>query len=351
MIQVADRSRRLAPVDPEKRPLIRKAVALLSGGLDSALAIHLVKRQGVEITALHFPSFFSPLDADSEEAPVKLLARQLGVPLVLQPKGKEFIDIIRNPRYGHGKNLNPCIDCRIYTFVKARDFMEEIGASFIVTGEVAGQRPMSQRKQTMKLIEKRAGCEGIILRPLSAHALEPTRPEDEGVVDRTRLLGLTGRGRKPQLQMAEEMGLHGYSPPAGGCLLTDRGFSERLRDLLEDKADVSEAELNLLRVGRHIRVRPGLKIVVGRNQSDNQRLEELSSGNPMFHPVDFPGPVVLADGLPDADEELLIAGIVSRYARESSRGEWVEARYGAGEARRIRVLHITADDWIQEHLL
>jgi tRNA-uridine 2-sulfurtransferase len=335
----------------EERPLTRKAVALLSGGLDSALAIYLVKRQGIEITALHFPSFFSPLDPESEDAPVKLLARQLDVPLVLQPKGNDFIDIIRNPRYGHGKNLNPCIDCRIYSFIKAREFMESIGASFIVTGEVAGQRPMSQRRETMKLIEKRAGCAGIVLRPLSAHALAPTRPEEAGVVDRTQLLSVTGRGRKTQLHMAEELGLYGYSPPAGGCLLTDRGFSERVRDLLAEKDEVNEEELNLLRVGRHIRVRPGLKIIVGRNQSDNQRLEELSRGSVVFHPVDFPGPVVLADGCPDPEEDLLIAGVVSRYARESSRGEWVEARCPTGGARRIRVRHLTGNDWIQEHLL
>jgi hypothetical protein len=323
----------------------------LSGGLDSALAIHLVKRQGIEITALHFPSFFSPLDPDSKDDPVKLLARQLDVPLVLQPKGKDFIDIIRNPRYGHGKNLNPCIDCRIYTFVKAKEFMEGIGASFIVTGEVSGQRPMSQRKQTLKMIEKQAGCAGIILRPLSAHALEPTRPELEGVVDRTQLLGVTGRGRKIQLHLAEELGLQGYSPPAGGCLLTDRGFSQRLRDLLGEKSEVNEQELNLLRVGRHIRVRPGLKIVVGRNQADNQRLEELGSGNSLFRPVEFPGPVVLVDGSPNPEEELLIAGVVGRYARESTRGEWVEARDPAGETHRIRLQQLTDNDWIQEHLL
>lgn len=344
-------SKSVIPVSVEERPLNKKAVALLSGGLDSALAIYLVKRQGVEVTALHFPSFFSPLDPDSEDSPVRVLARQLDVPLVLREKGDDFIEIIRNPRYGHGKNLNPCIDCRIYSFVKAKEVMEEVSASFIVTGEVVGQRPMSQRRDTLRLIEKQAGCMGIVLRPLSARVLPPTRPEEVGVVDREQLLGVAGRGRKPQLRLAEELGLYGYSPPAGGCLLTDKGFSDRVRDLLNEKTEVSKEDLQLLRVGRHIRVRPELKIIVGRNQSDNQRLEELSSGGLMFCPVDFPGPLVLVQGQPNPEEELLIAGVLTRYARESSRGEWIEVKNSAGGGRRIRVEQPTDEDWIQEHLL
>jgi len=329
----------------------KKAVALLSGGLDSALAIHLVQRQGVEIAALHLPSFFSPLDTDDENSPVRLLARQLGVPLLLREKGDDFLDIIRNPRYGHGKNLNPCIDCRIYSFIKAKQVMDEVGASFIVTGEVVGQRPMSQRRDALRLIEKQADCRGIILRPLSAQVLPSTRPEEEGVVDRQELLGISGRGRKTQLRLADELGLSGYSPPAGGCLLTDKGFSQRVRDLLSEEMEVHKRDLALLRVGRHIRLRPQLKIIVGRNQSDNQRLESLSGGRTIFNPVDFPGPLVLVHGDPNAEEESLIASVLRRYARESSRGEWIEVRNPAGGSRKIRVEHAADDSWIQEHLL
>ncbi len=196
------------------------ALALLSGGLDSALAIHLVKRQGIDVTALHFPSFFSSLDPTGKDSPVQVLAKNLDVPLILMPKGDDFVDIIRNPRYGLGKNLNPCIDCRIYTFIKAKQLMEEMGASFIVTGEVAGQRPMSQRKHTMRLIDKRSRCEGIILRPLSAKVLPATIAETEGLVDREQLLAVTGRSRKTQLALATRMGTHRLFR-ARGWLLTD----------------------------------------------------------------------------------------------------------------------------------
>jgi len=229
--------------------------------------------------------------------------------------------------------------------------MDEVGASFIVTGEVVGQRPMSQRRDALRLIEKQAGCRGIILRPLSSQVLPPTRPEEEGVVNRQQLLGISGRGRKAQLRLAEELGLHGYSPPAGGCLLTDKGFSQRVRDLLSEEIEVGKGDLALLRVGRHIRLRPELKIIVGRNQSDNQRLESLSSGRTIFSPVDFPGPLVLVHGRPNPEEESLIASVLRRYARESSRGEWVEVRNAAGGDRRIRVEHAADDRWIQEHLL
>jgi len=326
-------------------------VGLLSGGLDSALAIYLVKRQGIDVTAVHFPSFFSPLDPTIEDSPVKVLAGQLGVPLVLKPKGKDFIQLIRTPRYGHGKNLNPCIDCRIYTFIKARELMDEIGATFIVTGEVVGQRPMSQRRDTMRLIDKQSGCSGIVLRPLSAKVLTPTLPETEGVVDREQLLEVAGRGRKVQLRMAAELGLFGYSPPAGGCLLTEKVFSRRLRDLLEEKKEVTPEDLELLRVGRHIRVRPGLKLVVGRNDAENKRLQSLEKAGVTFAPMDFPGPQVLAVGSPGLEEVVLIGSIIRRYSKESSRGEWIEMRDPRAVELRIQVKDVAPEDWIEAHML
>ena len=336
---------------PEEVPLNKRAVALISGGLDSALAIHLVKRQGIEITALHFPSFFSPLDPEDDTAPVRLLARQLDVPLVLIPKGLEFLDVIRNPRYGHGKNINPCIDCRIDSFVRAKAFMEEIGASFIVTGEVAGQRPMSQRRDAMRLIDKRSGCEGLVLRPLSAKVLPPTRPETEGIVDRDRLMNIAGRGRKVQLKLAQEIGLTGFSPPAGGCLLTDPGFARRLRDLLSDKQDITPADLGLLSIGRHIRVRPGLKLVVGRTERENARVEEIAPAETIVFPMDFPGPTVVVLGVPTADEEILVAGIVRRYAKESRRTEAIGIRDAERGTRVLSVNDVARDDWIAGHIL
>jgi tRNA-uridine 2-sulfurtransferase len=327
------------------------AIALLSGGLDSALAISLVKRQGVEVTALHFASFFSTLDVTKQDSPVQILARNLGVPLIVMHKGDEFLQLIRNPRYGLGKNLNPCIDCRIYTLVRAKKLMEDMGASFIVTGEVAGQRPMSQRKNTMRLIDKRSGCEGLVLRPLSAKVLPTTIPENEGFVDRERLLGIAGRGRKTQLLLAEELRLTGYSAPAGGCLLTDPGFARRLRDLLDDRVDISKSDLELLRMGRHIRLRPGLKIVVGRNEDENNRITDLAVGGILFAPKDFPGPVVHAPDQPEPEEEGLIGSILMRYVKESTRGKKITVHYPDGSDRIIPVMDPAGEDWIAQHMI
>ncbi len=334
---------------PDVSCMNKKAVALLSGGLDSALAIHLVKSQGIHLTAVHFTSFFSPLDAERKDSSVQLLAEQLGVPLVLQPKGPDFLDIIRNPRHGHGKNLNPCIDCRIYTFIKARALMEEIGASFLVTGEVAGQRPMSQRRDAMRLIDKRSGCDGLVLRPLSAKLLMPTLPEKQGIVDREQLLDVAGRGRKPQMRLAADLGLTGYSAPAGGCLLTDKNFSRRVRDLLADQDDISEKELVLLQVGRHIRIRPGLKVVVGRSEQENNRLlEDFADTGLTFYSLDCPGPLTLVKGVPTADEEMLIGAIVRRYCKESRRGTGIGIRDPQSGERSIHVTAVAEDDWLAE---
>ncbi len=337
--------------DPVEKTFNRKAVALISGGLDSALAIHLVKRQGIDITAVHFTSFFSPLDEEKEESPVRILVRQLDVPLVLRPKGDDFLELIRNPKHGHGKNLNPCIDCRIYTLVKAGQLMKEIGASFLVTGEVAGQRPMSQRKHTIRFIEKQSGCDGIIVRPLSAQALPESGPEKAGVVDRRQFLGISGRGRKVQLQLAEEIGLYGYSPPAGGCLLTDRTYSRKLQDLLENAGEVSRDDLELLRFGRHIRLRPGLKIVVCRNDKENKHLERLAPSGVLFSPIGFPGPLVWAAGQPEPQDEIRIGSILRRYSRETSRGALIGIRAPNTVERRITVTDVATDDWIEDHMI
>lgn len=328
----------------------RKAVALLSGGLDSALAIYLVKRQGIDVTALHFTSFFSAADPEREDTPVEACARELGVPVVYVPKGQDFLEVIRNPRYGYGKNVNPCIDCRIYTLKKAKRFMEEVGASFLVTGEVVGQRPMSQRKHTIRLIEKQAGCDGIVVRPLSAKVLPATCPEQAGIIDRDRLLSVAGRGRKVQLALAKELGLTGFSAPAGGCLLTDKNFSGRVRDLLADTREISPEDLQLLRIGRHVRVRPGLKLVVGRDERENLRLEQLAKQGTLFVPGDFVGPSILAVANPDPEEELFIGRILLRYTKPDRRGKIITLYSSVGE-HSLTVGDAASDDWISEHLV
>lgn len=328
-----------------------KAVALFSGGLDSVLAVYLVKSQGIDVTAIHFTSFFSQTDPADANSPVNVCARSLDIPLVFLPKGPDFIELIRNPRYGHGKNINPCIDCRIYTFKKARAFMESIGASFIVTGEVVGQRPMSQQRNTLRLIERRAGCEGIILRPLSAKKLPSTACEESGIIDRDKLLDIAGRGRKIQLGLARSLKLSGYAAPAGGCLLTDKNFSRRLRDLLEDKSEISLEELELLRIGRHLRIRPGLKIVVGRDEKENLRMDANDSVAVKFEPDDFPGPMVAACEKPSQEEERLIGGVLLRYTKPAYRGNRIIVIDRQNGSRYIDDLPVVDDHWIEEHII
>ncbi|NSW76717.1 MAG: tRNA 4-thiouridine(8) synthase ThiI, partial [Candidatus Atribacteria bacterium] len=203
-----------------------RAIGLISGGLDSALAVSIVKRQGIEVIALRF---LSPFWGRGKW--IKQLIEELGVEYQEVEVDESYLGMIENPRYGYGKNMNPCIDCKIWMLRRAKDLMKEWGASFVFTGEVVGQRPKSQMKNTLRLIEKQSGLEGLLLRPLSAKLLPETVPEKEGWVKREELLDLSGRGRERQLKLAEEWGIRSFPPPAGGCLLTEPNFSRRLRDL------------------------------------------------------------------------------------------------------------------------
>jgi hypothetical protein len=315
------------------------------------LAVHLVKQQGIDVIGLHLPSFFSSVDPVADDSPVNVTARQVGIPVLLRKKGPEFLDIIRNPKHGHGKNLNPCIDCRIQSLITAKQVMEEVGASFIVTGEVVGQRPMSQMRNTLRMIEKEAACTDIVLRPLSAKILPETLPEKLGLVDRNQLLAVAGRGRKVQIKLAEEIGLTGYSAPAGGCLLTDKQFSRRLKDVLDDRDKVSQDELTLLTVGRHLRIRPGLKVIVGRNKADNEELELRAALGTLFSPIGFPGPVVLAIGEPTAEEEKLVGAVIRRYSKERSRGESIGITRLNEPARTISVTDTADQERIAELMI
>ncbi len=338
--------------DKGRSPQSRSALALLSGGLDSALAIYLVKQQGIDVVGVHFTSFFATADPSGKDSPVIRTAGQLGVPVHFQTKGDDFLEIIRSPRYGYGKNLNPCIDCRIYTLKRTRDLLKQFGASFIVTGEVVGQRPMSQRRNTLRLIEKQAECEGLVLRPLSAKSLPVTIPEERRIVDREQLLGITGRGRKTQLRLASEIGLTGFQAPAGGCLLTDKGFTARLRDLLQDGTELSQADLQLLSIGRHMRLRPGLKIVIGRDEKDNDTLEHFAARHMTMTPVDFPGPVVVVQGRPQyPEEELLIARILKRYAKKGQLNDSVCVKVPGEPERFLRAGERAGEQWTAQRLI
>jgi hypothetical protein len=225
--------------------------------------------------------------------------------------------MVQNPPHGYGRGMNPCIDCRIYMLKKVKEMMTHTKASFIVTGEVLGQRPMSQYRQALQLIEKESSLEGLILRPLSAQYLPPSIPETEGIVDRQRLLAISGRSRKPQLELAKRMGIKDYPCPAGGCLLTDKAIASRLRDLFSHVPDYGMTDLHILSFGRHFRLNPGLKIVLGRNLIENEQIEVLAkSGFILFRPVEFRGPTALAFGALNRPAERMVGEIMARYSQE-----------------------------------
>jgi tRNA U34 2-thiouridine synthase MnmA/TrmU len=296
-----------------------KAIALISGGLDSTLATRLVQDLGIELIALNT---FSPFCLCNHRAKngcfhgAASLAKELGIRLVSVNVSEEFIRIVKHPAHGYGSNLNPCIDCRILLFKKAKELMRQEGASFVVSGEVLGQRPMSQRRQTMLLIEKDAGLQDLVLRPLSAKVLAATLPEREGWVNRDKLLAFSGRGRKEQFALASEMGLKDFPCPSGGCLLTDPGFAKRLKDLMRHHPDFTLNDIQLLKLGRHFRLHEQAKLVVGRDEKENTAILDLAREDDcLFAPAgNLAGPTALGRGNFAAGEIELCVRIVSRYS-------------------------------------
>jgi tRNA U34 2-thiouridine synthase MnmA/TrmU len=245
------------------------------------------------------------------------VAEEFSVPIYVIHKGMDYIKMVENPPYGHGSAINACIDCRIYMLRKVKEMMPEMGASFVITGEVLGQRPMSQQRHTIRLIEKESGLQDLILRPLSAQHFAPTLPEREGIVDRDKLLNISGRGRKEQFALAKNLGVKDYPCPAGGCLLTDKVIAARLRDLFDHTSDYNHTDLVLLTLGRHYRLHPDLKIILGRNQEENERLISLAKdGQSIFEPDDFRGPTILALGRLDAEREATIGEIIVGHSQD-----------------------------------
>jgi tRNA-uridine 2-sulfurtransferase len=308
-----------------------RAVGLLSGGLDSALAARLLIDQGVEVVGLHLES---PTACRSE---VTETARELGIRLVVRAKGEEYLRLLRHPRFGYGKNMNPCVDCRLFMFRLAQPYLEEFDARFLFSGEVLGQRPMSQTREAIARIDRESGIAGWIVRPLSARLLPQTEPERLGWLDRSRLLDVYGRGRQRQLDLAAGFGLRVFQSPGGGCLLTDPFFSRKVRDLFEnDPAEgATMQDLALLRIGRHFRFGESLKIVLGRSEDENHRLAEFAGdGRWRVEPVDFSGPTALVCG-PDDDAALARAlELIVRYTRAPEPHFVVRIRRGAGEETR-----------------
>jgi len=286
-----------------------KGIALFSGGLDSILAFKLIAEQGIQVAGITFETpFFSAAKA-------RATARRIGLPHAVLDITEEHLKMLRAPRYGYGKNMNPCIDCHTLMLKIAGRKMEEEGADFVFTGEVLGERPMSQGKQSLQVVAKNAGYPDRILRPLSAKLLPETEPEREGKVDRSRLCDLQGRGRKRQMDMAVHYGVTSYPPPAGGCLLTDPMFSRRLRDLFAHHPDCGIREIELLKVGRHFRLNETTKVVIGRNAMDNDTIERLADhGDTLIRIAQVPGPSALIPGGGSEDTRLLAAALCARYS-------------------------------------
>jgi tRNA U34 2-thiouridine synthase MnmA/TrmU len=307
-----------------------RAVVLVSGGLDSAIAMKLLLEQGVRVTALHFVSIFSAGKRPDGRLAARAVTESVGAPLVVRDATEAMLRFVPSPRFGWGKHMNPCIDCHTYQVREAMKLMPELGASFVATGEVLGQRPMSQNRRSLARVEKESGSEGLLLRPLSAKLLEPTVPERKGCVDRERLLDIKGRSRTEQNRLAEEWGITGFTTPAGGCLLTDAQFAWRLQDLLNWEGDLTPNDAHLLKLGRHFRLGPRTRAVVGRNERENAKIVSLRRpGDWLLVATAGGSPETLLRGAASEGDFEVAARLTAAHSRQRSRSE-VEIEAVAG---------------------
>jgi tRNA-specific 2-thiouridylase len=310
-----------------------KAIAMISGGLDSTLALAMVRSQGVEVKAVTFYTGFcitetqrrkgGRQDGSMPQNEALRAAADLDVDVeYVDISGQAYLDMLLNPRYGYGANANPCVDCRIFMMKKAKAIMEAEGADFVFTGEVLGQRPKSQRRDTLWAIERESGLKGRLVRPLSAKLLEPSIPELEGILDREKLGDISGRGRTRQIEMANEMGLLEWPQPAGGCcFLTDEAFSRKFFDIIGQQEAagqekrLAQADIVLLTVGRHFRLSPTVKLIVGRTEVENGVLETYAEGRARLLAARRNGPIGLVEGEPTWEQRQLAARILARYGK------------------------------------
>jgi len=293
-----------------------KCILLYSGGLDSLLAGKILIDLNIEVIGFHCVLPYYPPDTDLEKLDISINAKHIGLNIIYHRCRDEYIDILKNPSHGYGKHINPCIDCKIYFIKKAVEMMLKTGADFIATGEVLGQRPMSQQKNSLNLIEK-STLKGKLLRPLSAKLLKPTIPEINGIVDREKLYDINGRGRSEQFELAESFGIKNFSSPAGGCLFTEKFIAARVKDLIDHNPEFKQEELYLLKIGRHFRINPSLKIVVSRNKEDTMQLEKYEKNSDFFFKPDFSAPSVYVKGNMNEYDIDIINSIISRYGKPS----------------------------------
>jgi len=327
-----------------------KALALFSGGLDSILAARVVMEQGIEVEAVQFVTpFFNYKILEDVEAHKASMLRKYGLNVIVEDISEGYLELLHNPAHGFGKNFNPCIDCKIMMFSRAKAMLAEKGASFLISGEVLGQRPMSQRRDTMNAIERDSGTRSILLRPLCAQLMNETEPEKQGLVDRSRLLRMSGRGRSAQIALAKQYGITDYPAPAGGCILADPILSRRIKSLYCGEsafvpAEIAVEDVRLLLVGRQFMLPDGGWLVVGRDERENDRILDLATAEDIvLMEEEWPGPVallrkaaVLYPG--DAQREADIrraAGLVVRYGKKVS---------GEGIVREITCTYGTSED-------
>ncbi len=307
-----------------------QAIALVSTGLDSLLSAVIVKKQGVQVYGLHCSfSFGKRADRILE---LEQTLTSFDIPLEVEDITEPFIEILRHPEHGFGSGVNPCIDCHMFMLRRAKAYMEKMRAAFVITGEVVGQRPMSQNRPTLFHIEKEVGLERLILRPLSAQCLPVTIPEEQRWVDREKLYGIQGRSRKTQMALASQWGFTHYPQPAGGCILTDPAFAKRFKRFVSHFGSnaLSSHVMQLLRHGRHFWPKSTLWIIVGRNEPDNHALQNLAKGLWIFEPVDSKGPLALAQGIENEEDIDWVARVVARYCNPSSESE-ICVRYQFGD--------------------
>lgn len=320
-----------------------RAIGLFSGGLDSLLAAKIMMEQGIDARLLYFSSPFSRKSGFPPEPDDRLIARdsagQIGLPLRVEYWNQDLFErVVIHPKYGRGSAMNACIDCRIEMLARTKEIMKSEGADFVFTGEVLGQRPMSQRKDAMRLVEKKSGLQGLLLRPLSCRILPETIPEREGWVDRNALLGIQGRGRGPQMKLAEKYGISDYPNPGGGCMLTEPDFSYRLMKLLDEFPGADIRDAGALRYGRQFFLHGKAHAMVGRNEYENEMLEKLfREGDFLLIARDTTGPTAILRGGAAQREIELAAGLILRYAKHtgSNRGVVLVRKYGCEETSEI----------------
>lgn len=343
----------------------RRALALISGGLDSLLAVRVVQEQGVEVEGINFFTGFCveghthairKQDQKKEKRNNALwAAEQLGIKLHIIDISEEYKDVVLNPKHGYGANLNPCLDCKIFMVNKAmdyvnkaREFAADKGFDFIITGEVVGQRPKSQRAATMPIIARESGADDRLLRPLSAKNLQETLPEREGWVNREQLHGFSGRSRQPQIELAKRFGFTDWAQPAGGCcFLTDENYSNKLSDLWQARGErrYELDDIMLLKVGRHIRAEPHYKLIVGREEGENNFLEGYRHEFHHIRMVSHNGPLVLVDGSPSEQDLLRAAQIAGRFSQGRTADEiTVEIVQKGGVAKQVTVRPLRVEE-------